>query len=188
MKWWIYIVCLLPLLGQANQMAIEVIDGAYPKLSLRLEQVENLSLIETRSAFSLLTQQPAVSLSLPSNKACVAEQLAPLRGRLQVVELAWSANIQQQLEQLTTPSWSDLALQIEITSNSQSCSMQRLRLMFPSFRHFSQAWGRLSVSEKGAMESHGFVVMQQVAEEVIFKPVQPDNNRAQQYWLKYYRQ
>jgi hypothetical protein len=188
MKWWIYIGCLLPLFSQANQLAIEVIDAAYPKLTLRLEQVNNVEMIEASSLLLAGHQQTAVGMSLPSNKACVAEQLAPLRGRLQVVELAWSSSIQQQLEKVKAQTWSDSALYIDIISTNESCSKQSLRLMFPSLRQFSQGWGRLSLSSQGAMEAHGFVVMQQVGEGLVFTPVSPDNNRAQQYWLNYYQQ
>ncbi len=175
-------------MSHANQLAIEVIDAAYPKLSLRLEQVSNVRMTEANSLLPKGHSPTAVAMSLPSNKACLAEQLAPLRGRLQVVELAWSNNIQQQLEQLNVQTWSDLALYIDIISTSERCSRPHLRLMFPALTQLSQGWGRLSWSPQGTMEAHGFVVMQQVGEGFIFTAISPDNSRAQQYWLNYYQQ
>ncbi len=187
MKLWIYVVCLFPLFGQANQMAIELVDGAYPKLTLRINTLAQPVAIKSTQLFTL-SSSDSIELNLPASKVCIADKLMPLRGRLQVVELAWAESIQQQLLSSKHASWQQLPLQVNLAIDNSDCAVKQLILQFPNIEQFVHGWGRLSVTVQNGVNAHGFFLMHQVKDVYLFKSIAPDSQRAQHYWLKYYNQ
>ncbi|WP_220718033.1 hypothetical protein [Agarivorans litoreus] len=185
---WLFCLGLFSYSAIANQLAIEVIEGAYPKLTFRVEAAKQLELMPITKA-SVNEQADALQISLPASNACVYDNLQLLRGRLIILELAWNSSIQQQVNVLSQAKlWKDLPYRVLVPSSSKSCKVKDLELHFPSLSAFSGGWGRLKLNDTTGVIAHGFFVVQQVGNVYTFNKVVPNNVKAQRYWLKYYAQ
>jgi hypothetical protein len=185
---WLFILSLFSCSTLANQLAIEVIEGAYPKLTFRIEALERLEL-KAQNQASKNDQEQVLQISLPSSSACITDNLQLLKGRLIALEFAWDPSIQQQIFILSQGQlWKDLPYRILIPSSSPSCQLPNIELDLPSLSAFSEGWGRVNVNEASGVDSHNFFVVQQIGNSYQFNLVSPNHTKAQHYWLKFYAQ
>ncbi|MEE1672398.1 hypothetical protein SNR37_001719 [Agarivorans aestuarii] len=175
---WLYILSLFSFSTLANQLAIEVIEGAYPKLTFRIEALEQLEL-KAHNKASKNDQEQVFQISLPASSACVANNLQLLRGRLIAVEFAWNQSIQQQISILSQNQlWKDFAYRVTVPSSNPSCNLPNIELSFPSLSTFNGGWGRVNVNQVSGVNAHNFFVMQQVGDNYQFNLVSPNHTKA----------
>ena len=185
---WLFMLSLFSCTSLANQLAIEVIEGAYPKLTFRLESLEQLELMAPNEA-SKYHQEQLLKISLPASTACIAENLQLLRGRIIALEFAWESNIQQQISIVSQGQlWKDLPYRVLVPSSKLGCKLPSLELSFPSVSAFAKGWGRVLFSDTSGLSAQSFFVVQLVGNSYQFNLVKPDHRRAQQYWLNFYAQ
>ncbi|GDY27379.1 hypothetical protein AHAT_32690 [Agarivorans sp. Toyoura001] len=189
MKLWITLLVLFSPLLCANQLALEVIEGAYPKLTLRLEKVTELTqhFANTQSPGFEPELKDHIQVVLPTSTRCINKTLTPLKGRLVIVELAWTATLGKQLALISqNKPWQQANMLVQFPSSDEQCRQQVLQLAFPDLLSFNQQWGRVERKESGSVQAISFFAAHATTKGYVFKLVAPNPQRAQQYWLKHY--
>ncbi|WP_432459332.1 hypothetical protein [Agarivorans sp. QJM3NY_25] len=178
LKWMIAFLLFSPF-GFANQLSLKVIEGAYPLLSLTIDQAQSVK----------LSADGRYKITLPTSSSCLSDTFQQLSGRLVAVQLTLDQIITQQLQQLSqTQNWLELSYMVDFPSSELACSTAELQMIFPPLTTFASAWGKFEVNQGRGSQALSFFVLHKFANDYRWQAVLPEPQRAQQFWLDYYAQ
>ncbi|MGY5453437.1 hypothetical protein ACVFI8_21190 [Agarivorans sp. MS3-6] len=188
-KWTLLLLFYCPLIW-ANQVSIEVITEAYPKLSVLIENTKQTVLREfvaQNNESSYTQQQHVLALETASTTHCLSDSLDKLNGRMIILDFQLSNTVNKQLNVISqNANRSDLEYLVSFPNGVTDCLHPIVLLHFPSLFQFSSAWGRVENYEDSSSHASNFFVIHKVGAVYRFQLAPPEPQRAQSYWLNYY--